>query len=259
MALERGTFGFGAAVYPLAASLSNTLLQDADPAVFWAIDFWRTVLETHVGPRWSLAVSDAGRPDLASQLVQQVATFNPVPYLKRDQFKFPLLAVYRMSEARDNDRTIAWTNVEATWGVQLILPPVSPSQREKVNPVLKAFRDVLYERTTNQADPSYRSGQVVWSQLAKVEMIGFAAADFRDALGTDDLVFPCCTLRARVTERTQPVTGAYDQLSGEDVEIDVDKGTGSTAPLTVKVGFDVGAASGESGAVTGTTGILTTL
>lgn len=260
MAAERGTFGFGGAVYPLTTAGSNTLLQDADPALYWATDFWRSVLETHLYARWAVerAAANVAVPD-TTKLVQQLVPFDPVPYLKRDQFKFPLLAAYRMTEGRDADRTIAWVDVQATWGVALILPPISPSQLERVNPILRAFRDVLYERTNNQADPSYHSGEVVWSNLAKVELIGFQGADFRPALGMDNLIFPCCTLRASVTERVQPVDGAYDVLAGQDVEIDVDQGDGATVPLTVKVGFDAGATSGESGAVAGATGSLSSI
>lgn len=224
MALERNTFGWSSAVYPLTSSTANSSLKDADPALYYALDFWSTVLQTYLGARWSAECTAAGggAADMAGAIVKRTRSYDPAPYLKQVQEQFPLLAVYRMrSSARE--RTISWEDTESRWGVQWILPPLPPDQCERLMPFRKAVFDVLVNRTTNQQDGSYQSGAMVWRDLAKLETIGFTDfVDYRPMQGIDGLIFPCLTATAMVLERTMVPAGAYDNLAGTDVDVQID-------------------------------------
>jgi hypothetical protein len=224
VALERGTFGWSNAVYPLTASTANSALKDADPALFYALDFWSTVLTSHLLARWTAECTAAGggAADMASAIVKQTSSYDPAPYLKETQYKFPLLAVYRM-RSTSRERTIAWENTESRWGVQWILPPLPPDQCERLLPFRKAVFDVLVNRTTNQQDPSYQSNAMVWHDLAKLDTVGFTDfVDYRPMQGTDTLIFPTVTMTAVVLERTMVPAGAYDGLTEADVDVQVD-------------------------------------
>lgn len=237
MPLERNTFGWAAAVYPLPAPGSNGILQDADPALYFAIEFWRTVLQTYLGARWSAEATAAGRADIASTIVQAVVPYDPGPYLTETQFSFPLLAVYRVRSV-SADRTLVWEHAECTWQVDWILPPITAAQAERFIPFLESVHRVLVNRTSNQQDSSYASNVMVWRDLAKIEKIGLGQADYGPYVGTDGLVFPSMHATCLVEEPQNPVPNAFGDITGLDVDIQEQPADGG-APLDHVVDLDI--------------------
>ena len=88
-----GTFQYGGTAYPLTASTANSLLRDADPSLYYALDYFAAMITQHVGAR--LIAESAGFSSPITAAVVQVAPMDPAPYLLQQQFKFPLLSVSR--------------------------------------------------------------------------------------------------------------------------------------------------------------------
>src|SRR3974377_626799 len=107
MALERSTFGWGSAVYPITSATANSSLQDIDPSLYYALDYFAAVLQTSLGARWAVECAAANRPDLASSVVASKVPFDPTQFLTETQFSLPILAVFRESATND-ERTVIW-------------------------------------------------------------------------------------------------------------------------------------------------------
>lgn len=77
--LEYAGFRVGNFTSPLTASTTNSLLEDADPALQASLDFYAAVLAIHLGARFDAAVVAAERPELVGKIVSQKIPYNPVP------------------------------------------------------------------------------------------------------------------------------------------------------------------------------------
>src|SRR5258708_747468 len=83
---DRGTpsaWFYGGILFPLAATSANSLLQDADPALFQALAFYAFVLNKYLGPRFvtesaAVAYQDSKQQPISSLVEAQVA-YNPLP------------------------------------------------------------------------------------------------------------------------------------------------------------------------------------
>lgn len=221
MALERETFKWGALVLPLDDGVASgySLLRDADPAVFWALDFWAAVLQLDLGARWSVAATAAGLTSVAANIVQGKVPFDPGPYLTSDQFKFPLLAVYRKS-SKAKDQSEQWERTDDVWGVDFVLPTLTPAQAEQLLPALNAAKAVLVHRTTEGHHADYLAGAEVWdSDHAGVMEIGFTSFSIGDWKLSDRLSFPTLHAEVAVSEMQGVPSGAFEALAGTDTEI----------------------------------------
>src|SRR5579872_7429478 len=107
MALERSTFKWGGVVYPLTSATTNALLQDADPAIFYALDFYASMLQQYLGARWSAECTRANRSDIGANVVQSKVPYDPSDYLTTEQLSFPLLAVYR-TRSTEAEQSVQW-------------------------------------------------------------------------------------------------------------------------------------------------------
>ena len=91
MALETGTFAFGAAVFPLTPSTANPLVRDVDPALATALDFFTWGVEHYLGARL-LAQAALHGLALPGAVAIKIG-IEPAPFLYADQFKFPIFAL----------------------------------------------------------------------------------------------------------------------------------------------------------------------
>lgn len=224
MALEEGTFGLGAAVFPLPSSTANSLLEDADPALFHALAFFSQVLATHLGARWTAAATAAGLDvATAASVVRSKVPYDPQAYMGREQFKLPMLAAFRVSETY-TDKTMQWERQNGEWSVFWIMPPLSPAQAEQLTPMLRAVAATLRNRASLGFDPAHTpsggdAGDNVW-ELANIDWGGFRSATYGNMLGAGNLTFPTVQMAMRMVERDEVPEGAFDALAGTDVAID---------------------------------------
>ncbi len=199
------TFAYGGSTYPLTSALTNTLLQDSDPAVYWALQFFSSVITTHLGPRLLLEAGRLGAPIAAA--VAYMTPLDPVPYLLEEQFQFPLLAVFRKSEKLTH-LTYNWSHTTTQLGVSYVLPPLSAGQAENIVPILSSLGKVLKNRIEYGGDPSFQSGARVWdASHAGLEKIDIVDGSFGLFAGTGDLLFPSWSATLVVDERQMQEPG----------------------------------------------------
>ena len=171
---DYSSFGGGGAAYPLPASTANSLLKDADPAIYYALDFFANVIQIHSGARISAEASAAGGGLSIPNLPPTQLPYDPFPYLKELQTaaKLPLLAIFRKG-GNLTARTVSLQHDEANVTMQYILPPLTAGQAERLIPALKAVKDILHNRGEQGWDPAYTPpgdvlGGKVW-KLAGIE------------------------------------------------------------------------------------------
>ncbi len=217
-------FKHGAVPYPLTASTSNSLLKDADPALYYAMDFFANVLTTYLAPRLLAEASKSPPITAITAMVAAVLPMDPTPFLLEQQFKFPLLAVYRKKEK------FVWkangvVSDAGEWGVDYILPPMTGGQMERISPILRSVGQVISNRIENCMDPAYENGLAVWS-VAGLEEIWLEEASYGGFAGTGNLVFPAWRAKLTVKEAdTYSGTGSgfagLLDLDGIDNETDL--------------------------------------
>jgi hypothetical protein len=230
--LADGTFNYGGLSFPLATPSATTLLQDADPAIFWALDYFSTMLATHIGARLVAESTACGATDITAA-VRSTVPYDPAPLLTTQQLKLPMLAVYRIRD-RYQRITSAWSHEEATWGVTYVLPPLRDDQVERLWPILHAAAIVIHNRTEQGHDPAYRSNALVWADLARVERIGVTGGSFGRYDVTDQLYMPAWTGEIVCREREMPPTD-LPALAGTDDAIDLAQSGAATIPDLVNI------------------------
>lgn len=214
--LERGTFAWAAAVYPLTSATTDSLLHDVDYALYKFLDFSTVVLQTHLGERWAAEATAAGLPNLASRVVQYEVPYDPAPYLTQDQLKFPLLALYR-TRWKSAQTSIAFERIDSEWQLQYVLPPLEATQMERLNPILKGVMDVIVNRFHEGSDNSYRNREHVIAETG-IQEITVISGKMGAYPNGKDLFFPAILMELEVKERWMPVPGAFDTLHGTDTD-----------------------------------------
>ena len=215
--LEDGYFKAGGTLSPLASSLSNSLLKDADPVIYYLLQYYAGVINLHMGARWNAEAAAAGRSDLANLTTGHKVPFDPIPYLQENQFKFPLLAAYRKNE-RYEWFTTTWYRITSTVEILWIMPPMSTGQMERMSAFRAHVARTLVDRTAMGFDTNFNSGEQVWHE-AGLDKIGIKAANFGNIPTDTGLVFPTILLECELVERRMPAPepgSNYVNLTGID-------------------------------------------
>lgn len=235
-------FSYGGTHYPLASSSEWTLLKDADPALFYMLEFYAAVLRTHLEPRFLAETAAAGATKLTS-IVAETVPLNPEAYLTAEQFRFPLLCAYRQ---RTNFDYEGQSKVAIdTFEVSYVLPPLTPGAAERLSPILYAASSVLDNRTERGFDPAYKPtdadnlGDPVW------EIAGVARAEVKSVkyggFGlTEKLFFPAVML----TVELQSISKLDDSttflpFTRADVQVDLPVPNETTLEKVVEFQVDV--------------------
>lgn len=218
-----GTFNHGGATYPLTANLSNSLLKDADPAIFYALEYFEAILRQHIGDRLLAQAAQHGIQAIR-RVVEQKIPYDPRPWLQEVQLPFPLLAVYRIA-SKYGVASSSFMRNEATWQVSYSLPPLTAAQIEQVGPILHAVESALLNRIENMGDPEYRDGAEVW-ELAGIEEITLESGTFGTFVAGSNIFYPTWLGTLKVRERDMPPPdAAYDgDFKGLDAVISSQSG-----------------------------------
>jgi len=216
---EDGYFRYSSVDSPLTAALTNSLLQDADPVLYKIIEFYKGVIELHCGDRWDAAVAASNRNDLVGKIVSQVIPYDPLPFARNNQFRFPLMAAYRSHEEY-RDKTNGWINIESDIDLLYILPPLGSDQTEGLHPFLTHINRVIVDRSRNGFDTNYNSGEQPWVESG-IEQISMESCDYGKIPGfSTDLYFPAISLKIKCVERSMYASNNYEVLDRVDVQID---------------------------------------
>ncbi|WP_437489458.1 hypothetical protein WME75_10750 [Sorangium sp. So ce1014] len=199
-------FRIGQFTSPLTSATTNSLLQDADPALHTVLAYYQAVLTTHLGARFDAEVTRAELPDLSGRISTLAIPYDPLPFLTQAQLTPPFLALFVVSE-RPSEKTSNWYHLEETWKLQWVLPPLGPAQYLQLYPFLRAVAKVILDRTEQGYDPTYQSGALVFN-LAGIEEIQISEARYGSlqSLNTE-LFFPTVEMDLTVFERRMDAPG----------------------------------------------------
>ncbi len=217
MALEDGTFAYGAAVFPLTPSTNNPLLRDADPALSRALGFFVWGIENYVGARLLTQAALHGL-NLPSSVGLTLGT-EPSPFLYADQFKFPIFALYRKRDTW-TERTIAFDASLSIWEFAYVLPPLTPMQQSALNPILRGVSAVVRRLSSQGRDPAYLDGAPVWSDSIERIRASECVYGGYEKIDANGQYYRAVTGTLSVVERELVVDGAFDPLGGTDVSIE---------------------------------------
>lgn len=222
-------FAHGGAQYPLTSSTANSLLRDADPAIFYALDFLAWSLERYMGERIAeiVAASGFGTTQITGACAGSVP-YDPTDYLTEQQFKFPLLAMWRTEDKLKEQNSVARSNA-CEVEIAYILPPLTGSQAEALIPALRAAVAIIDKSVRRGWNASYTppngaAGDVVWGdEAANIQAIDVTTARYGHVPGLDGsgLKFPAVVIGAVIHERDEAVAGAFEAMAGADVAVDL--------------------------------------
>lgn len=228
------SFTYGGVTFPLSGSTSRSLLQVADPILFAALDFMSAMITAYVGGRLLAEAADA---DCGANITKSVATalpYEPGPYLRQAQVKFPALFIYRRRATNDY-RTTVHSHESSTIDCAYVLPSLSPAQAEHILPIRHAVKLLIADRLEHGWDSSYTppfagavAGQPLWP-LAGVEKITVNECTYGGFDGVGDLYLPAVIATITAQERHGKPSSVV--LSGMDASIPILASDGTTTPV----------------------------
>ncbi len=273
--VDFASFKHGGVTYPLPAEDSGlggtgaSLLRDCDPAIFYALEYYASVINTHVGTRLVAEAVAAGHDKILSA-VGETLPVNPENWLTSEHIRFPLLSLYRKSSTFRiiGQRKFSTHVLELAY----VLPPMNAGEAEKLLPILHAVEVLLDNRTEQGFDPSYTpstptgtAGESPWSaSRAGVARVGITASTTGAYTPTADLFFPAVVMTVEMEERSEAVLSELEAYEGSDITEDFAAPDGTTipdflevtlnaAPTIVSLDVDTGTkAGGDAVTLTGT-------
>lgn len=228
-------FYYGGVNFPLTSSTANSLLRDADPAVYYALEFFTQVIKTHIGPRLIAEATAAGATDITTAVAESMP-IDPAQFLTEEHFKFPLLALHRESSSFKylTKRRQAIHKLKLSY----VLPPFRAAQAEKLLPTLHAVGLLLDQKATEGSDASYTptaptgtADEFVWSgtraAVARVEIKDSTTGAYQIS---NDLYFPAIVMSLEMWELADADAdaSAYPAYQGADVDINTRQDTDGT-------------------------------
>ena len=220
-------FEVGAVIQPLDPALGLSMVQQVDPTIFFALDFWAWVIRNYPGQGLLLdaltksGVRDANRQPL-SDAVAQAYSDDPVPYLGSTYLRFPCLAVYR-KETEYMKHSAGYYSDKTKFDLIYILPALDAAQANNVLPILTAVEKAIRQKTVQSFDPGYTppggnlGDSPWWIAYTAVQEIGFdrSARLKLEPTGGTNMVFPCLLMSGTVIERDMYLPGP--KFAGGDI------------------------------------------
>jgi hypothetical protein len=223
-------FVYGAVTFPIPTNGAGeggngaSFLRDADPPLFYLLEYYKFIIEKHIGPRMMLEAV-AGGVDQIERPVAETLPLNPEPYLIDEHIKFPLLAAYRKSSKFE------WvgSNKHMVDEVQVayVLPALDPGHAERMLPVLHAIAAVLDNRTEQGFDPDYTptapvgtAGEPFWER-AGLAYAGVEGVTYGGYAPAEGVYFPAAIFTIKLKERSNPDVESLEMLGDALVNIDV--------------------------------------
>ncbi len=233
MALESAAHQHGAVILPLTVASPNSLLRDADPAIFYALEYFQWVLDDKIGRRFESAAASAGI--ILNKAVAHAIPIEPSLHLATNAVEFPLLSVHR-GKGRTDDKTTTYRQTKTRIIVHYVLPPMNAGQAEQLRPILNAVKIALDRAVAVGFDPAFTPsggevGDTPWALerggIQKIELEEASHSAFEIA---DGLPMACLVYEGMLSERDSVPEGAYDDLTAVTATVEViDPVDGSSA------------------------------
>ncbi len=223
----------GGVEYPLVAETTNALLADADPAIYYALRLFESVLNDYVGPRL-LAQAALEGLNLPSA-VEKTIHFEPTPFLLSDQLTFPLLCLYR-SEEGWTEQNKSFNSDLSVWEWAYVLPPMTPRQIEQLHPILRSVAVTISAFAMQSYDPGYEEGTTLreLSGIQKMTAGRVRYGSFEAAEGVGKW-WRAVTGQLLVQERDDIVVEAFEKFEGANFDVDLTNADGTQVAAFVEV------------------------
>lgn len=226
-------FAHGGVQYPLTDATTNSLLRDADPAIHFSIELFKSVLNTYVGPRLlaQAALEDLNFPSA----VEKTIHFEPTPFLLSDQMVFPLFALYRTEESWTMQNR-SFNSDHSVWEWAWVLPPLTPRQIEKLHPIFRTAAVTINAFAMQSYDPEFEAGATL-RELAGIQKMTAG----RTKYGTFEPIdgnarwWKAVTGQLLVSERDELVVEAHPTFDGVNNDIDLTNVDGTQIAAFVEV------------------------
>jgi len=244
-------FKIGGVWFPLRGTGNDqtttgvSVVRDVDPGCYYLLRFFERVLNWGIADGVSAVLPAMGAGGPAQGLaVQATTTVDPMVWLKAHTWRFPLLALYPVTEEPARDRTGTWSQTTTAYKLAYILPPMTTDQAEHGFALLTAARRLLVLATEHFGASTIDGGGNPLED-AGVNTVEFNRAEYgvlqsgEGAASYPSLVADVVVQYREEADDEQGVASAYmqaaiDSLDGADV-IGVD-----TAAFTVTARSDVG-------------------
>jgi hypothetical protein len=230
------SFKHGGVDYPLTAATANSLLRDADPALYYALEYLAGVLQIDIGARLTAQAALEGL--VLSAAVKQKIHLEPSPFIYADQLTFPTLAIYRKNETY-SEKSISFDLDVSEWEFAYVLPPLTPRQQQQLQPILRAAAVSIRHAVEQGYHPLYNSGQKVWTDagISAIKVVGVRYGGYEpitDGGGT----YRALVGSMQVMERSMPRPASFAELAGVDGAIDNVDPTDAENPVADVAQFD---------------------
>lgn len=214
-------FKVGSVVSPTTSSLSNLPLDDLDPIIYGLQRYLYNVLDLHLGDRLSAERVAQG---LSDGYVNQILSYNPLPFKGMNEYKFPLMAIYRTEDEFENT-TLAKYSVKSNIEILFLFEPWDTNQYERLHPFLRGISNIFVNRLKNSYDINYNDGEEVLKDtgIEEVRIINTSYNKFAGINGNNEIHFPGLLLTIEVKEIESDYSGnSVDTLEGIDTGYDTD-------------------------------------
>lgn len=226
---EQATFQHGGVVYPVTSS-GTSALKDADPALYYLLDYVASVLQSYMGARLVAEAAKEGLTNIAAAVGYQLPYDPRTVRLSQAIGKWPLLAIWRESQ-KYRWRTVCRMETQSVLRIAYLLPPLTPAQRERLLPLLNSVPKIILNRIENKFDPAYAAGANVLALagIDEVDTQDDGWGSYEIAGNADDvLAFPAWFGSLFLVERDEdlPAGATGGPFAGADIEIDDVSGGG---------------------------------
>lgn len=226
-------FQHGGVQYPLDDATDEDLLKVADPAIYFALQLFESVLNTYVGP--ALLARAAVEGLRFPSAIEKTIHFEPTPFLLSDQLVFPLFALYRTEESWTMQNK-SFNSDLSTWEWAYVLPPLTPRQIERLHPFFRAAAVTINSFAMQSYDPEFEAGKTLrcLSGIQKMTAGRTRYGNF-EAIDNNARWWRAVTGQLLVSERDEFVVEAHPVFEGVNNDIDLTNPDGTKVEAFVEV------------------------
>lgn len=222
--LEEAEFKIGGSTVPLTLT-GHTLLEDCDPVIFNCLDFFAFVLDQYFLTRLSAEFTSAGvKIDAVTNPITSVVaekiSYDPTPFLQENQYKLPLLAMYRTNEDY-SEHTREYFKADSEIKILYALPPLNAAQYNRINPILVRMARAIMDRVEKGWDPNYNDGETVFATADLMQFVVKSTSFGSIQKVNSNMFYPAFEMVMTVSDRRERIAGAYDDLAGIDTTLQV--------------------------------------
>ncbi len=202
-------FQVGNFVGPLTANTTNSLTQDADPAIYYTLDYFKTMLQTYLAARFDSQMTAAGLTQHVGKAFTTALPYDPLPFLQSSGVQPPFLALFPEVD-KPQELTRSWYEVEEQWQMLWVLPPMDSAQFAQLYSILRAAGKTIQDRLENTRDPAWQNG-TPFAELAGLQEIRLNEVRYGsiERLETN-LFFPALSASFTAKERRMPTPNLQD-------------------------------------------------